>query len=82
MVSDPHDKSEVAAAIHKVNIHALAGRLNFASGGPAPGVGITPCGRRAVAEAETWKYPLEMQIVDNTLLPQAKITADLNPTNT
>ena len=25
-VSDPHDKAEVAAAIHKVNIHALAGR--------------------------------------------------------
>ena len=28
------------------------------------------------------KYPLELQVVDNTLLPQAKITADLVPTNT
>src|ERR1700728_514631 len=35
-VSDPHDKAEVADAIHKVNIHALAGPLNFASGKPAP----------------------------------------------
>jgi branched-chain amino acid transport system substrate-binding protein len=81
MVSDPHDKNEVADAIHKVNIHALAGPLNFASGGPAPGVSITPPAG-VQWQKGTGKYPLEMQIVDNTLLPQAKITADLNPTNT
>jgi branched-chain amino acid transport system substrate-binding protein len=80
MVSDPHDKSEVAAAIHKVNIHTLAGPLNFASGGPAPGVAITP--PAGVQWQKGTKYPLEMQIVDNTLLPEAKITADLKPTNT
>jgi branched-chain amino acid transport system substrate-binding protein len=80
MVSDPHDKNEVAAAIHKVSIHALAGPLNFASGGPAPGVAITP--PAGVQWQKGTKYPLEMQIVDNTLLPQAKITADLHPTNT
>ena len=79
-VSDPHDKAEVAAAIHKVNIHALAGPLNFASGGPAPGVAITP--PAGVQWQKGTKYPLEMQIVDNTLLPDAKITADLQPTNT
>jgi branched-chain amino acid transport system substrate-binding protein len=28
------------------------------------------------------KYPLELQVVDNTLLPDARITADLLPTNT
>ncbi|HLX47826.1 MAG TPA: ABC transporter substrate-binding protein [Streptosporangiaceae bacterium] len=78
-VSDPHDKAEVAAAIHKVNIHALAGPLNFASGGPAPGVAITP--PAGVQWQKGTKYPLEMQVVDNTLLPQAKITADLLPTN-
>jgi branched-chain amino acid transport system substrate-binding protein len=78
-VSDPHDKAEVAAAIHKVNIHALAGPLNFASGGPAPGVAITP--PAGVQWQKGTKYPLEMQIVDNTLLPEAKITADLQPTN-
>ena len=79
-VSDPHDKTEVADAIHKVNIHALAGPLNFASGGPAPGVAITP--PAGVQWQKGTKYPLEMQIVDNTLLPEAKITADLKPTNT
>ncbi len=79
-VSDPHDKTEVADAIHKVNIQALAGPLNFASGGPAPGVAITP--PAGVQWQKGTKYPLEMQIVDNTLLPQAKITADLKPTNT
>src|ERR1039457_465896 len=40
-VSDPHDKAEVADAIHKGNIQALAGPLNFPSG-PAPGVAIPP----------------------------------------
>jgi len=79
-VSDPHDKAEVAAAIHNVNIHALAGPLNFASGGPAPGVAITP--PAGVQWQKGTKYPLEMQVVDNTLLPDAKITADLKPTNT
>ena len=78
-VSDPHDKKEVAAAIHKVNIQALAGPLNFASGGPAPGVAITP--PVGVQWQKGTKFPLEMQVVDNTLQPNAKITADLKPTN-
>jgi branched-chain amino acid transport system substrate-binding protein len=78
-VSDPHDKAEVADAIHKVNIQALAGPLDFASGGPAPGVAITP--PAGVQWQKGTKYPLELQVVDNTLLPQAKITADLQPTN-
>jgi branched-chain amino acid transport system substrate-binding protein len=78
-VSDPHDKNDVADAIHKVNIQALAGPLNFASGGPAPGVAITP--PVGVQWQKGTKFPLEMQVVDNTLVPQAKITADLKPTN-
>jgi branched-chain amino acid transport system substrate-binding protein len=78
-VSDPHDKAEVADAIHKVNIQAVAGPLNFASGGPAPGVAITP--PVGVQWQKGTKYPVEMQVVDNTLQPQAKITADLKPTN-
>jgi len=79
-VSDPHDKAEVAAELHKVNMSSLAGPLDFASGGPAPGVAITP--PAGVQWQKGTKYPLELQIVDNTLLPQAKITADLLPTNT
>jgi branched-chain amino acid transport system substrate-binding protein len=78
-VSDPHDKAEVADAIHKVNIQAVAGPLNFASGGPAPGVAITP--PVGVQWQKGTKFPVEMQVVDNTLQPQAKITADLKPTN-
>jgi branched-chain amino acid transport system substrate-binding protein len=78
-VSDPHDKAEVADAIHKVNIQALAGPLNFGSGGPAPGVAITP--PAGVQWQKGTKFPVEMQVVDNTLVPQAKITADLHPTN-
>ena len=78
-VSDPHDKAEVASAIHQVSIHALAGPLDFASGGPAPGVAITP--PAGVQWQKGTKWPVEMQVVDNTLQPQAKITADLLPTN-
>ncbi len=86
-VTDPHDHEEVAAAIHNVNINALAGPLDFVTGGsgwikpfgPAPGVAITP--PAGVQWQKGTKYPLEMQIVDNTLLPDAKITADLLPTN-
>jgi branched-chain amino acid transport system substrate-binding protein len=78
-VSDPHDKAEVAAAIHQVNIQGVAGPLDFASGGPAPGVAITP--PAGVQWQKGTKYPLEMQVVDNTLIPDAKITADLKPTN-
>jgi branched-chain amino acid transport system substrate-binding protein len=87
-VSDPHDKDEVADAIHNVNINALAGPLNFTGNGggwikpfgPAPGVAITP--PAGVQWQKGTKYPLELQVVDNSLLPQAKITADLLPTNT
>jgi branched-chain amino acid transport system substrate-binding protein len=87
-VSDPHDHNEVAAAIHNVNINALAGPLNFTTSGkgwlpgfgPAPGVAITP--PAGVQWQKGTKYSLEMQVVDNTLLPSAKITADLLPTNT
>jgi branched-chain amino acid transport system substrate-binding protein len=79
-VSDPHDKAEVAAAIHQVNIQALAGPLDFTSGKPAPGVAITP--PVGVQWQKGTKYPVEMQVVDNTLQPGAKITADLKPTNT
>src|ERR1700728_4110477 len=64
MVSDPHDKAEVADAIHKVNIQALAGPLDFASGKPAPGVAITP--PLGVQWQKGTKYPLEMQVGDNT----------------
>jgi branched-chain amino acid transport system substrate-binding protein len=79
-VSDPHDKKEVAAAIHQVNLpEAVAGPLDFASGGPAPGVAITP--PVGIQWQKGTRFPLEAQVVDNTLVPHAKITADLKPTN-
>jgi branched-chain amino acid transport system substrate-binding protein len=80
-VNNPHDKNEVADAIHNVNISALAGQLNFASSkAPAPGVAITP--PVGVQWQKGTKYPLEMKVVDNTLLPQVTMTGDLKPTNT
>ena len=79
-VNDPHDKTEVAVAIHNVNINALAGPLDFASSkAPAPGVAITP--PVGVQWQKGTTYPLEMKVVDNTLLPQVTTTGDLKPTN-
>jgi branched-chain amino acid transport system substrate-binding protein len=79
MVSDPRNKAELADAIHKVNIHGLAGPLNFASGGPAPGVAITP--PVGIQWQKGTTYPLEAKVVDNSLQPNAKLTGDLLPTN-
>ena len=79
-VNNPHDKAEVADAIHNVNINGLAGPLNFASSkAPAPGVAITP--PVGVQWQKGTKFPLEMKVVDNTLLPSVTTNGDLKPTN-
>jgi hypothetical protein len=46
---------------------------------PAPGVVITP--PVGIQWQKGTKYALEAKVVDNTLVPQAKITGDLLPTN-
>ena len=80
-VNNPHDKNEVADAIHNVNIMALAGPLDWTSAkAPAPGVVITP--PVGIQWQTATKYPLEAKVVDNTLLPQVALTGDLKPTNT
>ena len=78
-VSDPHNKQEVASALHKVNYSGMCGPLNFASG-PAPGVAIIPP-VGVQWKASTGKYPFEMKVVDNSLNKAVKIGANLEPTN-
>ena len=59
-VNDPHDKTEVADAIHKVNLHGGGrARSNFTSGEPAPGVAITP--PVGIQWQKGTTYPLEAQ---------------------
>jgi branched-chain amino acid transport system substrate-binding protein len=78
-VSDPHDKAEVANALHNVNYTGMNGPINFADG-PAPGVGIVkPAG--AQWKTSTGKYPFELTVVDNSINPSVPIGADLVPTN-
>jgi branched-chain amino acid transport system substrate-binding protein len=82
-VNNPHDHEEVAAALYKVKLpEALAGPIDYTSTNtktnPAPGVAITP--PVGVQWQKGTKYPLEAVVVDNTLLPVAKITGDLLPT--
>ncbi len=78
-VSDPHDKAEVANALHNVNYTGMCGALNFAAG-PAPGVGIiSPVGVQW--KKSTGSFPFEMTVVDNSLNSNVKIGADLEPTN-
>jgi len=80
-VNNPHDKNEVADAIHNVNIMALAGPLDWTSAkAPAPGGVMTP--PVGIQWQTATKYPLEAKVVDNTLLPQVALTGDLKPTNT
>jgi branched-chain amino acid transport system substrate-binding protein len=79
-VSDPHDKQEVASALHKVNYSGMCGPLNFASG-PAPGVAIIIPPVGVQWKASTGKYPFEMKVVDNSLNKAVKIGANLEPTN-
>jgi branched-chain amino acid transport system substrate-binding protein len=79
-VNDPHNKQEVAAALHQVVIpDAVAGPMDFTSSkNPAPGVVITP--PVGIQWQKGTKYPLEAKVVDNTLQPGAKITGELLPT--
>jgi branched-chain amino acid transport system substrate-binding protein len=78
-VSDPHNRPEVANALHNVNYKGMCGPLNFA-GGPAPGVAIiNPVGVQW--RESTGKFPFEMTVVDNSLNKAVKIEADLRPTN-
>jgi branched-chain amino acid transport system substrate-binding protein len=79
-VNDPHNKEEVAAALHQVVIpDAVAGPMDFTSGkNPAYGVVITP--PVGIQWQKGTKYQLEAKVVDNTLQPHAKITGDLLPT--
>ncbi len=78
-VSDPHDKAEVANALHNVNYTGMCGPLNFAAG-PAPGVGIiNPVGVQW--KASKGQFPFEMTVVDNSLDSNVPIGADLEPTN-
>jgi branched-chain amino acid transport system substrate-binding protein len=78
-VGDPHDKAEVAKALHNVNYSGMCGSINFATG-PAPGVGIIPP-IGVQWKKSTGKFPLEMKVVDNSLNPSVKIEAKLEPTN-
>jgi branched-chain amino acid transport system substrate-binding protein len=77
--SDPHDKAEVANALHNVSYTGMCGAINFAAG-PAPGVGIIPP-VGAQWKASTGKYPFEMMVVDNSLNKSVKVQADLVATN-
>jgi branched-chain amino acid transport system substrate-binding protein len=77
--SDPHDKADVANALHNVSYSGMNGAIDFASG-PAPGVGIVPP-VGAQWKASTGKFPFEMKVVDNSLNSSVPIGATLEPTN-
>jgi branched-chain amino acid transport system substrate-binding protein len=82
-VDNPHDKTELSAALFKVKLpQAVAGPVDYTSTNaktnPAPGVAITP--PVGIQWQKGTKYPLEYKVVDNTLQPNAKITGDLLPT--
>jgi len=83
MVDNPHDKQALATALYQVKLpEAVAGPVDYTSTNtktnPAPGVAITP--PVGIQWQKGTTYPLEYKVVDNTLLPNTKITGDLLPT--
>jgi len=78
-VSDPHDRQEVAHALHAVNYAGMSGLIDFSSG-PAPGVSITPP-VGVQWKPTSGKFPFEMQVVDNTHNKAVPVQAPLEPTN-
>jgi branched-chain amino acid transport system substrate-binding protein len=81
--SDPHDKADLASALHKVKYDGISGPIDFAAG-PAPGVGIVyPVGIQWKPGKETFgrKFPWEPFVVDNSLNKDIPINGDLEPTN-
>jgi branched-chain amino acid transport system substrate-binding protein len=79
-VSDPHDRQEVANALHAVHYAGMSGHINF-SGGPAPGVSVTPLLGVQWKKTTSGPFPFEMKVVDNTQLPHVQTGATLEPTN-
>jgi len=82
-VDNPKDKASLMAALQSVKLpEAVAGPIDYTStdakSNPAPGVAITP--PVGIQWQKGKKYPLEYKVVDNTLLPNAKINGDLLPT--
>jgi len=82
-VDNPKDKASLMAALQSVKLpEAVAGPIDYTStdakSNPAPGVAITP--PVGIQWQKGKKYPLEYKVVDNTLLPSAKINGDLLPT--
>ncbi len=83
LVDDPHDKAQLAAALHKVHYSGLTGPLNFATG-PAPGVAIVkPVGIQWKPGTNSLgkKFPFQPFVVDNSQNPAVPINGDLVPTN-
>jgi branched-chain amino acid transport system substrate-binding protein len=78
-VSDPHNRQEVAHALHAVNYTGMSGLIDFSSG-PAPGVSITPP-VGVQWKPTSGKFPFEMRVVDNTHNKAVKVEAPLQPTN-
>jgi branched-chain amino acid transport system substrate-binding protein len=77
-VDDPHDKAQVAAALHKVNYSGMCGPIDFGAG-PAPGVGIIKPVGIQWKPSKQWGYaPF---VVDNSLNKHIPINGDLEPTN-
>ncbi len=81
-VDDPHDRAQLASALHKVNYTGITGPINFAKG-PAPGVGlVNPVGIQWKPGVSTYgkTFPWEAFVVDNTLNKDVPINGDLKPT--
>lgn len=78
-VDTPHDRAQLAAALHKVDYTGMCGPINFAKG-PAPGVGIIqPVGIQWKPGKKLFgkRFAWEPFVVDNSLNKHVPINGDL-----
>jgi branched-chain amino acid transport system substrate-binding protein len=78
-VDTPHDRAQLAAALHKVDYTGMCGPIDFAKG-PAPGVGIiNPVGIQWKPGKKLFgkKFAWEPFVVDNSLNKHVPINGDL-----
>ncbi|HWT23276.1 MAG TPA: ABC transporter substrate-binding protein [Solirubrobacteraceae bacterium] len=74
---EPKDKDALASTLIKMKGDTLVGPYDF-GGGPTPNVHVNPIFPTQWVRGQG-KYPFDLNIIDNTLAPDVKVTGELQP---
>jgi branched-chain amino acid transport system substrate-binding protein len=79
--SNPKSKADVAAALAKLNVVTIGGKVDFTSG-PVPNVSAGPfLGTQWIAAPKGSKFKLDYVLTENALDPNVPVSAKLKPYN-